>query len=240
MSAMTPMRSTVWMDRASRNGSTVAPRTPATTRKSAAFGSENRSATRIPEDGEEDASGDDEDDEAEVGDLGHERSLGIYGAGRTEAGLTVSLHGFDAGLTPNPDTGLGVMRKPILFACSIVAAAVLGASAGAAPRDVGVLSVEDGKRHGHARPEGLRSRASVDRHAAGDRPNAVGSLFGARRRAEAHSGAARAEDRHLPRPGASVPDGRRRLPDRRPRSGHLGVGGRQRGRLARCRPASAR
>ncbi len=37
------------------------------------------------------------------------------------------------------------MRKPILFACSIAAAAVLGASAGAAGPDVGVLSVEDGR-----------------------------------------------------------------------------------------------
>ncbi len=37
------------------------------------------------------------------------------------------------------------MRKPILFACSIAAAAVLGGSAGAAAPDVGVLSVEDGK-----------------------------------------------------------------------------------------------
>ncbi len=37
------------------------------------------------------------------------------------------------------------MRKPILLACSIAAAAVLGGSAGAAGPDVGVLSVEDGK-----------------------------------------------------------------------------------------------
>ena len=44
----------------------------------------------------------------------------------------------------NLDTGLGVMRKPILFACSIAAAAVLGGTAVAA-QDVGVLSVEDGK-----------------------------------------------------------------------------------------------
>ncbi len=37
------------------------------------------------------------------------------------------------------------MRKLILFACSIAAAAVLGGSAGAAEPDVGVLSVEDGR-----------------------------------------------------------------------------------------------
>lgn len=37
------------------------------------------------------------------------------------------------------------MRKLILLACSIAAAAVLGGSAGAAGPDVGVLSVEDGK-----------------------------------------------------------------------------------------------
>ena len=59
--------------------------------------------------------------------------------------LTVSLHGFDAGFMPNLDTGPGVMRKLILFACSIAAAAVLGGSAGAAAPDVGVLSVEDGR-----------------------------------------------------------------------------------------------
>ena len=46
---------------------------------------------------------------------------------------------------PNLDTGRGVMRKLILFACSIAALAVLGGSAGAAAPDVGVLSVEDGK-----------------------------------------------------------------------------------------------
>ena len=46
---------------------------------------------------------------------------------------------------PNPDTGPGVMRKLILFTCSIAAAAVLGSSAGAAGPGVGVLSVEDGR-----------------------------------------------------------------------------------------------
>ncbi|CAN5775909.1 hypothetical protein BH20ACT14_BH20ACT14_06720 [soil metagenome] len=46
---------------------------------------------------------------------------------------------------PNLDTGPGVMRKLIPFACSIAAAAVLGGSAGAAAPDVGVLSVEDGR-----------------------------------------------------------------------------------------------
>ncbi len=42
------------------------------------------------QDREEDASRDDEDDEAEVGDLGHERSLGIYGA-RTNGSGSYSL-----------------------------------------------------------------------------------------------------------------------------------------------------
>ncbi len=46
---------------------------------------------------------------------------------------------------PKPDTGPGVMRKLVLLCCSIAAAAVLGASPGAAAPDVGVLSVEDGK-----------------------------------------------------------------------------------------------
>ncbi len=39
------------------------------------------------ENGQEHASGDDEDDDSEVGDLGHERNLGIYGARRGEAVL---------------------------------------------------------------------------------------------------------------------------------------------------------
>ena len=48
MSATTPIRSTVSIDSASRNGSNDAASRPAATRKSAALGSEIRSASRIP------------------------------------------------------------------------------------------------------------------------------------------------------------------------------------------------